>query len=346
MHIFTRFLKGIFFALLFSAIPSFAMQLGDKMKTGQKGDYIVTEQDKMHTVLLLRSKDDSRVVLEEISVPASVLSAGTDWKKWVQEGAKGHTSWTMYEIDTSSFFLLEAYSFTKRGWLFCSEDEDFLTKLMRLSLTKVQEEERKKVGPLPHSDEIDRRKTWNPSIKIEGKKQKIDCSAFKAVWPKDDTLLSGCSITLYFPSDGRNFFFPCWIEASNGHFTQAIKTVDSGRGMVSALQQNIPRRPPKISSIKKHEDKVRMQITSAPYYRRFKVFAFDITRPFEHIGPLPFTHIPSEQKGNIALETSQSRLSEFLSSGHRYKWIVIPEESNIFYVESEDIFLWPNVGSR
>jgi hypothetical protein len=296
--------------------------------------------------MLLRSIDRECILIEEISIPSSTLPSKTNWKKWMEEGAPGHTSWIMYEVDATSFTLIEAYSFTRKGWLFVSEEQDFLTKLLRLSLTKLKEDNRKKTGPAPLKDEPDYRKIWHPSIQIEGKKQKIQCDAFKAMWPDDDTILSGCNITMYFPSEGPSFFFPHWIEASNGHYTHAIKTVEAGRGMVSSLAQSIPRRPPKIHKISKNTDKVFMQVVGPSYHKKFTVYAFDITKPFEHIGPLPFTYSSQQTKGYICLEASQHFLASYLKEGHRYKWIIIPEQSAIFYVESEDIFLWPNVGSK
>ena len=33
---------------------------------------------------------------------------------------------------------------------------------------------------------------------IDGKKQKVECDAFKGRWPKDNTLLSSCDLQMYF----------------------------------------------------------------------------------------------------------------------------------------------------
>lgn len=346
MQLFRKCLIASTAFLLFVTEPCFSFTLGDKLKKAEKGDYIVTEQDKNYSLLLVRSVNNNSALLEEISIPVSSFPDKTSWKEWLSKGAPGHTSWIMYEIDLSTFELLESYSFTKRGWLFLDDSQHFLGRLLGLSLSKLGDEQRKKVGPAPHSDEIDRRKIWNPTVKIEGKKTKLDCEVWKARWPKDDTILSSCDLQLYFAKGSESFAFPYWIEATNGHYTHAVKTIDSGKRLNSPLTHNLPHRPPQIFLIKKTEGAVRFTIKSPPYYKGFELFVFDITKPYDRIGPISFTVTKAPEKETLYLDVTEKELGNHLKIQHRYKWLLVPTNSSILYVESEDIFQWPSIAAK
>lgn len=339
----------LFFSLLFgisSQNQGLALTLADKLKKSHEGDFIVTEQDKTYSLLAIRSIYQDRLLLEEIAAPVSVLSRTPSWQTWISEGAPGHTSWIMYEIDMETCSLIEAYSFTKKGFLFLDHSQHFLSRLLSLNLRKVPDLDRKKTGPAPHADEIDRRKIWNPTVKINGIKTKIECDAWKTVWPKDDSLLSGCHLQLYFGTGQTPFELPFWIEASNGHYTHAIKTVDSGRGLSSPIRGKLPRRTPKLTLINKSDEIIRFTLKSPAYYTHFQLFAFDIIKPYENIGPFSHLQVQSAEKEVLFLDVSQKEIDGFLKKGHRYKWIIIPQGSDLVSIESEDFFQWPKLASK
>jgi len=336
--------SSLFFILC--SLPCYSFTLGDKLKKAEKGDYVVTEQNKNYSVLTVRSIDKGVAIFEEISVPVSVIPQDTSWKKWASDGALGHTSWILFEIDLDNYSLIESYSFTKKGWLYLDDSQNFLSRLLGLSLNKVPEEQRKKTGPSPSGDELDRRKIWNPTVKIEGIKTKADCDVWKARWPKDDSILSSCDLILYFSKKESNFSFPLWIEATNGHYTHSVKTIDSGKLLTSSLTSNLPRRQPSFTQIKKVDEQVRFTIKSPVYYKKFELYAFDITKPYENIGPIPFTLTKAPEKETIYLDVTDKNLSSFFKMGSRYKWLLRPENSTIHFIESEDFFLWPQVAAK
>ena len=274
------------------------------------------------------------------------MSSSTSWRSWLESGAPGHTSWIMYEIDPETNALIEGYSFTKRGWLYLDDSQHFLSKLLTLPLRKVSNEERKKIGPAPFGNEPDHRSLWNPSLIVEGKKTKAPFEAWKTRWPKDDSLLSSCEIQLYFREQDDKFGFPYWIEASNGHYTYAIKAVDSGKNLVSPLTSNLPHRAPQLQNIKKTGQTVRLTVKTPAYYKNFNVFVFDITRPYENIGPLPLTLQKTEDKSIVFLDIASSELERRLVSGHHYKWVLTPSNSSVIFVESEDFFHWPSLAPK
>jgi hypothetical protein len=98
--------------------------------------------------------------------------------------------------------------------------------------------------------------------------------------------------------------------------------------------------------IKKADEQVRFTIKSPAYYKKFELYAFDITKPHEKIGPIPFTHTKAPEKETLYLDVSEQTLSTFFKTGSRYKWLLKPENSTIHFVESEDFFLWPQVAAK
>lgn len=233
-------MKKILVLLCLLWLPlSASISIKERTPFAEPGDYIVSQQDKNFTVLLIRSFNAPKIVFEEISTP----KAQKNWKEWVQARAPGHTSWVVYEIDLSKDQLIECYSYSHQGWLFLDESQHFLAKLISLPLQKIPLEQKKRIGPAPQNGEEDRRSVWNPPLIVEGKKiEKPQFDSFRGIWPKDDTQLSESRIDLYFRKDGSPFFFPHWIEICNGHFTLKIRVLDSGKHLTSPITGAIPRR--------------------------------------------------------------------------------------------------------
>ena len=324
-----------------------SFKMADRLSDAEQGEYIVTLQDKNYSLLLIRDIQKTSVLLEEISIPSTDIDISTiNWRNWMKLGAPGHSSWIQYEIDLTTLNLIESYSFSKKGWLYLEESEHFLSRLLSLELSKIPSDERRKIGPSPKQEEVDQRPLWNPPFFSKGEKNKISCEAWKSYWPKDDTLLSSCQITMYFPSKETSSF-PLWIEASNGHFSYAIRVIDSGKQMTSFIKTSMPRRPPKIlKTIEKKESSIRLFIKSPAYYKKFSLFAFDLLHLHDRIGPIPFQLTPGNEKELLELEISLSTLEKTFHKGHRYKWILIPEHTSHSYVESEEFFLWPSLSLR
>ncbi len=326
------------FALIFTFC---SFKLADRILDGEEGSYFVTEQDRNYSLLFLREIRKESLLFEEISIPSHLIDkSSTKWKEWLKSGAPGHTSWIQYEIDPINLHLLEAYSFSRKGWLYLDESDHFLSKLLSLPLIKIDQNERKKIGPSPKEDEPDRRKTWNPPLFSEGTKIKTSCDAWKTFWPQDSSLLSSCQITLYFPPKEISSF-PSWIEATNGHFSYAIKMIDSGKNISSPLTRRLPYRPPQLlKHIQKNENQVAIPIRAASYYKSFALFAFDLSKPAQHIGPIPFELTAGEKKDDKTLTVSLDHLSSLFEKNHHYKWLLMPQGPESFTIESEDFFRW------
>jgi hypothetical protein len=320
-----------------------AISLKAKLLQAHPGDYIVTEQNKNYSLLAIRSVLHSTIVLEEISIPANQMDASkTPWKKWVESEAPGHTSWTWYEIDLENGTLNECFSFSKQGWLVFNESEQFFTKLISLPLSKTPPDQQRRIGPPPLSGETDHRHVWYPSLIVEGKKvDKPSFEVWQGHWPKDDTMLSQCKIEMYFVR-GRNAFpFPYWIDVSNPHYTYKIRVVDSGSGLISPIPGPMPHRPLEfVGRTQNLGEALRLTLKTPAYYKKFSLYALDMTLKGNAPIPIPFTSKAGTEKEVVFLEITREDLKGILMDGHRYQWIAIPEEASDAYAETEDSFLW------
>ncbi len=336
-----RFRFFFFLIVFFTCRFAQAVTAADRLADAKAGDFIVTEQDKNYSLLLLREKTSAAIVFEEISIPCHKIHLpGMNWEDWTALGAPGHTSWIQYEIDPRTLKLVECYSYSKKGWLYIEESEHFFSKLLSLKLTRVPVEERKKIGPAPVLGEPDRRPFWIPTLVIDSKKVKIPCDILKASWPKDDTLLSSCTITLYFPSEEKSFF-PIRIEADNGHFKYSIRGIYKGKNLISPIKTSVPKRALKIiKSTEKTESQRVLKVKAPSYYESFSVFVFDASKPDRKIGPIPFSFEKDDEKELYTFRISTKDLFSFLSKNHRYKWVIQARGSAESVCESDDFFLW------
>jgi hypothetical protein len=341
MRFFKRALELIFCLVICSSFT-----LSNRLFEAKPGSYIITKQNEHYSLLLLREKNKDSLLFEEVSIPSyKVDPSSMRWDSWMEEGAPGHSSWIQYEIDPATLQLTECYSFSKQGWVYLDESDHFLSKLLALELVKTPAEQRRKIGPPPGKEELDRRPVWNPSSFIQGKKTKCLCDVWKTTWPKDHSLLSGCELTLYLPPQEISPF-PLWLEANNGHFSYSIQAISFGKDLTSPIVSLMPRRPPQILKSSKKTDTSLLLFIKAPfYYKELTLFAFDILEPKKQIGPIPFALTREENTEGALLEIPLAKLEFLLQKNHRYKWLLCTKTPASFVVESEDLFLW-NCGKQ
>lgn len=320
-------------------LPS--LTLADRLSNAEKGDYLVTEQDNHYSLLVLRENNPKTIVLEEITIATHTIHLpGMNWADWVALGAPGHSAWIQYEIDKSTFKLVECYSHSRKGWLYIDESELFFSTLLSLELTPVSEQERKKIGLAPSGDELDRRPVWNPTLVLNSQKKKLSCDVLKTYWPKDNTALSSCRINLYFPSK-EDTKFPIWIEANNGHFSYSARGIYFGKNLKSPLSSTVPKRPLILTQIgmtnKTHKT---LSLSSPSYYKTFSLYVFDLLNPENLLGPIPFSLETTQKKEQLIMNISTQELANLLQKNHRYKWVVTTKDTEGVKAESDDFFLW------
>jgi hypothetical protein len=342
-----KILHALTFAFFVCTIPALAqgtpMTLQQKFAQAQVGDFIVTAQEGNYSLLFIRSITAGILLLEEIAVPEHQIDLKKmDWKNWAANKAPGHTSWTLYEIDRSDGKLIECFSYSKNGWLYLDESEQFLTRLLTLQLDIVPDKERKKIGPPPALDEVDRRAPWNPPLVIEGKKiLKPSFEVLKTQWPEDSSRLSQCFIELYFAKEEPAFPFPYWLEVQSPHYAFKMRTIDSGHGLSSPRIGPMPHRAPQILGLaQKGLDQWKLSIKSPAYFQKLHLFALDLSSESKATIPVLFAQKSLNRDEELTLEIATADLKRILQSRHRYQWILIPEGSPDIYIESEETFIW------
>lgn len=325
--------------LTFTAPLKAVLTLEQRLASAKAGDFIVTAQEGNYSLLSIQTINTETLLLEEIAVPELQIDLKKiDWKAWVAKKAPGHTSWTLYEINRQNGKLVECFSYSKNGWLYLDESQQFLTQLLTLPLSLIADKDRKKIGPPPLEGE-DRRALWNPPLIIEGEKvAKPLFEVVKAQWPKDSTQLSQCFIELYFAKTASPF--PYWLEVQSPHYTFKMRAIDSGHGLLSPRIGPIPHRSPQIMGFAcKEKNFWKIPIKTPAYFQKLKLFALDLTEDKKSTIPIAFV-FQQGAKEEALLEISTADLKHALQDGHRYRWILLPEAGSDFYLESEEIFTW------
>lgn len=234
------FLRFLSFLLLAVALPLYGadeIHLRDNLGLARKGDYLVTAQGKMATMLHIFDRSPNTLAIEEISIPMAQLPCSFEgWKQWMKIGAPGNTSWMVYVIELKSGNMQQCYSITKRSWVNISQANNFLTTLLNLPFTLIPDWQKKKAGPPPLLGVPDRRPAWQPRMIVEGKEVAgVLFNAWRAHWPKDGSILSNKTIEVYLPQDNAKYpsYFPYWLQISGVVGKAQIHIIDSGHEMAS-----------------------------------------------------------------------------------------------------------------
>lgn len=328
------------FLLCSTALFGGELSLKERLRKAKSGDYIVTEANKMVTVLAIRSPSPHSIILEEISAPTLHLKTyPSSWSDWVRSKAPGHTSWSMMEVDLDSGQILECYSFSRSAWIQPSRQESIFSTLLHLSLSPVEKERRKKIGPPPMPGEEDHRQLWKPTLVYEGKKvEQADFDVFETAWPNDGSELARQTVSLYFDKEKR-FPLPFWVQVETSHATAAIRTIDCGKNLPS-LHRSLPRRVPEfVGSPQKTKNGIRLSLKSPKYYREFELFVVDVTTKEKQIFPITHSLVQGEEEF-LVLEIDQEQLKQVLEPEHRYTWLLVPAGHHDLYTESLKPFLW------
>jgi hypothetical protein len=250
MNALTRFLllAALFLLAKTADVIGSEILLRDNLAKAVPGDFIVTAQNKSYTMLLVREKVNNYLMIEEINVPVSRIQRGSyfSWRRWIEEGASGHTGWVMYPINLNTGEMQEAFSFTKKEWYTIPKAQNFLSTLLNLRLKHISKEERKKVGPPPNSGSPDWRPLWQPRMVVNGQTiPGVTFDAWRTRWPKDGSELSGRLIEVYVPQEDNKYpaYFPYWLQIHGMVGKAKIRIIDSGTKLFSSakLEENFSR---------------------------------------------------------------------------------------------------------
>ncbi|MBA2369812.1 MAG: hypothetical protein H0V82_12460 [Candidatus Protochlamydia sp.] len=226
-------LSFLFFGREF--LPAQRLYLKENLQRARRGDYLVIASNKTQTLMHIYDKQPNVITIEEIAVPEGRAPKRMAWKDWIQQNAPGNTSWVMYEIDLQSGQMVRYFSFTKNGWYSIPDADNFLSKLLNLSLTKIPEDERKRAGPKSSSGP-DLRPLWQPRMIVDGRPiNKVQFDAWRTRWPRDSSELSGRVIEIYLPQESQVYpsYFPYWLQINGAIGRAKVRIIDSGRGLHS-----------------------------------------------------------------------------------------------------------------
>lgn len=240
--------------LLFPFFSWATLVLRDNLGRAEKGDYIVTAQNKVFTMLLVTRKQPNEMQIDEITIPASRFP-GITWREWIKCKAPNNTSWVRYTIDLSNARMKEMYSFTKASAFQVDEANNFLSKLLTLHLEPVPERLRKRVGPRASPGGGDWRPFWQPRMIIDGQAVPgVAFFAYQTHWPRDGSDLSGKAIEIYVPEDSSRYpsYFPYWLQVSGIIGKARVRIIDSGRNLLLPVEQStqvVNKTPPEQSPL-------------------------------------------------------------------------------------------------
>jgi hypothetical protein len=332
--------SAIFLSMLFGNFLECSSVLQDRLKNAKPGDFIVTEANKMISVLAIRAITSRTLILEEITAPAQAIAPlPASWAEWVRHRAPGHTSWSMLEIDFENNQLIECYSFSRSAWVQLSTQQSFISTILGLSLSPVPQSEQRRIGPEPMNGEADTRKIWQPPLIQNGiHLPGAEFEVYRATWPKDGSDLAGNSVFLYF-DQAKLSPFPVWIQMTTAHAAASIRMIDFGT-LLPAHYRTLPRRVPElIDIVQKTPAGLSLSIKSPTYYRNFELFAVDVTSTDKEIIPISHTLVCGD--GEILhMEIDKSELKNTLQPNHRYTWLIVPIGHCEYYTESIKPFLW------
>lgn len=234
-------LKKILFFL--SLLPLFlnaeTLTLKEKLYNAEEGSFLVMDQNKTYTLLYIQCNDQTRVVLEEVSIPEALLpKPWMGWKCWFEQGAPGNTSWTRAVLHLESALFEEMYSFTRGSFVNLSCLDPFLTTLLTLPFTLVPEKERRHIGLPPGHNKPDHRPLWHPRLITNGcQVSNIYFTCWFTRWPNDGSELARKKIFVYLPEKRDELayptFFPYLVEIEGKVGSIKLRIIDSGTKAVS-----------------------------------------------------------------------------------------------------------------
>jgi hypothetical protein len=238
----------VFFTITLCLSMVQALELAQTFKHAPERSFVVYAHKQTFTLTRIAKIVQHRLVLEEISAPMS--RKPEKWHSWVSQGAPGHTSWTLTEVDLNTKSVISSYCLLKKMELNIKEFHSFLATLLSLEFEKVPLKNRKCLGVAGGSDDLMPRRLWQPKAP-EGliSKGSAKYEAYQARWPKDGSQLAGQLVDLYFLSESKEAHesaFPHWIEVRHAAIKGSIFAISTGKDLSSPSSE-----PPRLLNSKK-----------------------------------------------------------------------------------------------
>lgn len=336
----------LFTILLFLKIfplPSSEQQLllkNQLHKYANPGDFIVTFYKSTYTFLYIHSKNDTSIIIEEVSIPKHQLPKNKthNWKKWFSSGGKHHTSWLIYEVHLEDGKVQEYYSFSRKSWLEIDGTNNLFATLLTLPFSLVPEKERHKIGPPPPPGDIDRRSVWNPSMTLDGTLIKnVPFDSWRTYWPRDGSELAGKYIEIYLPHDHTKYaaYYPHWLHISNSFGTVKIRVVDSGNKAVSP-NPFLPRPPPVfINSGSFIQGSLQFEVKGPSYYKDYLLWALPEGQIHSYPISLQCTITKNNSHTLSIVKVLEKELQKKLEKNSYYRFLIVAKDYDRAWAETE-----------
>jgi hypothetical protein len=210
--------------------------LKNNLQQAQQGDYVVISQNKIFILLHILNKNDEHITIEEVVIPKNRKTIhNQSWKTWINEGCNDNNSRILYKIDLATANCLHAYSMSQKKWLDVKCLGNILQKLLNINFVSIPQQDMRKVGI--ENDKKLSSHIWQPRMIKEGKITKgVIFEAWKAKWPKDNSILANKNIEIYLPVDQAKYlsYFPYCLEIINTASRFSMHIVDTGNTDQSA----------------------------------------------------------------------------------------------------------------
>ena len=301
----------------------FCLTLKEKLIQAEPGAYVVAERGSLVFLIHFHSKEGARFVFEEISIPACRVKNLVSWKEWGQQGAQGHSSWMLYEIDMEKGCLSECYSPSLKAWVSTEELQPLLLPLISLELHYLSEEKRLQKEPTQRPGSMSLR-PWSPlQVKNGQAVPNPSYDVYRAKWPRDGTSMSGKQIVLYFDKESPHFPFPYWLQAQDGAIKFKIRAIDSGMGFSSPMM-HLPRQGLSFKGgLKKRGGLLCLTLNVPLYYETLSLYAVDLTNCSNPMQRIPFKG--ERKKRELTLLVEEQTIERSLVKGHEYLWMIAAE---------------------
>jgi len=234
-------LKKLLFLFFFMSGPLlYSATLFEELQQSHAGEYVVFKKDGHLILFHLLSRNDRQIVIEEISLIASLFPQS--WKAFFENPEKPSLlSWSLYFFNIKKQKLTSSYELLDGEWIEKPPQFPFLPRLLALPLKKVALDERKRIGPLREDSFEDTRPFWFPRVTLDGKELPTppveDQAVYKAKYEDEGQPLR--LVFLYFSrGDEALKHFPYWIEIQAMAGKEIFQVIDSGRGLQSPVMNN------------------------------------------------------------------------------------------------------------
>lgn len=318
------------------------LHLREKFSEAKAGDYVVTSQNRTHTLLLITDVSQGSLHMEEVSIPEECFPAGIGtWRKWLEKGAPGHTHWMAYSLSLQDGRLIDAYSYSRNAWCESVSADNFLATLLNLPLVPMETKYRRRVGSLP-GEGPDSRGFWQPRLVVNGCiMPNASFNAWRTRWPNDGTELAGKNIEVYLPHSDGSFptYFPYWLQVSGAMGKARMRVIDSGSGLKSP-KPPMPMRPPLFLNNGRIESSgLKLWLKRRPYHGELILTAIDAKDKGQGI-PLSFSLQQTEQEDVVLLQVPHQELLDKLAPGRRYLFSIRSWKHPSLTIETADPLLW------